>query len=126
MFKRIDHIEIVTTDAEKSLEFYTGILEFAIKSRREMDRPPMKEIIFLELNDTMLELLVMKGVPTVSTEQRVGYRMMAIEVEYMDKAIDYLKSNGVEISGKPRTMVSTKRAEIKDPNGVSIELRQYG
>lgn len=127
MFKRIDHIEIITNNAEKTLGFYTGILEFKIKFRKRIDRPPIEEIIFIELNDTMVEFLVMKDADGVSTGQpRLGYRMMALEVEDMDKAIDYLKDRGVEISQAPVAVGAAKRAVIKDPDGVSIELKQNG
>ncbi len=33
MFKRIDHIEIITGDLEKSVDFYTNILGFKVKDR---------------------------------------------------------------------------------------------
>lgn len=33
MFKRIDHVEIVPRDFEKSLQFYTGILNFKVRER---------------------------------------------------------------------------------------------
>jgi predicted enzyme related to lactoylglutathione lyase len=50
---------------------------------------------------------------------------MAIEVEDMDKAIEFLKSKGVEISRAPMALGKSKRAEIKDPSGFTIELRQW-
>ena len=51
--------------------------------------------------------------------------MIAIEVEDMDKAVEYLKAKGVEISSGPVVLGKSKRAEIKDPDGLSIELRQW-
>ena len=50
---------------------------------------------------------------------------MAIEVDDMDRAIEYLKSKGVSVSWGPVTLGTSKRAEIKDPDGLSIELRQW-
>jgi glyoxylase I family protein len=50
---------------------------------------------------------------------------MAIEVDDMDRAVQYLKGKGVEVSRGPVTLGTSKRAEIKDPDGLSIELRQW-
>ncbi|GEM_PF-6342159 len=37
MFKKIDHIEIVPSNMDRTIEFYTKILEFNTKSRRKME-----------------------------------------------------------------------------------------
>lgn len=51
--------------------------------------------------------------------------MIALEVEDMEKVIKYLTSKGVGISWGPVTLGKSQRAEIKDPDGLSIELRQW-
>jgi hypothetical protein len=51
------------------------------------------------------------------------YRMFALEVEDMDEAIAYLRSKNVEICLEPVNLGKSKRAEIKGPGGLSIELR---
>ncbi|MFL6564556.1 MAG: VOC family protein, partial [Burkholderiales bacterium] len=33
MFKRIDHIELVTAEPERAIDFYTGVLGFRVRSR---------------------------------------------------------------------------------------------
>jgi len=50
--------------------------------------------------------------------------MIALEVDDMDNTVAELKSKGVEIRRGPATIDKSKRAEIKGPNGISIELRQ--
>lgn len=57
MFKRIDHVEIIPGNADVTVNFYTRILNFKIKEQIKIDRPPMKEVIYLELNDTTIELI---------------------------------------------------------------------
>ena len=74
MFKRIDHIELVTADPR---------------------------------------------------EEHLGYRMMALEVESMDKAIDYLAARGVKVVWGPITRPAYARADICDPDGNHIELRHW-
>ncbi len=56
---------------------------------------------------------------------QTGYRMMALEVADMDRALDYLAGKGVAVTWGPVTLGSSKRAEIQDPDGLSIELRQW-
>lgn len=126
MFKRIDHVEITTGNLEKTLSFYTTILGFKVKERNRMDRPPLEEIDYLTLGDTMIEVLAVKDPAPPSTNAwQVGYRMMALEVDDMDRTVAELKGKGVDITRGPVSLGKSKRAEIKDPNGISIELRQW-
>ena len=126
MFKRIDHVEIIPGNTDITINFYTNILNFKVKERKQIDKPPMKEVIFLELHDTTIELVsVQNPSPRSSDPWQIGYRMFALEVEDMDEAIAYLKSKKVEISLEPVNLGKSKRAEIKDPDGLSIELRQW-
>ena len=57
MFKRIDHVEIVPKNAEKTIDFYVNILGFKIKNRKEIKMPRMKEVIYLQLGDTVMEVI---------------------------------------------------------------------
>ena len=125
MFKRIDHVEIVPKDIEETISFYTNILGFKVKERNKMNMPALSEISYLTLGDTMIELLAFKAPPAAPDGPFVGYRLMALEVDDMDKTVEYLKSKGVAITRGPTAMGKTKRAEIKDPSGISIELRQW-
>ncbi|MFC2071379.1 VOC family protein [Chloroflexota bacterium] len=118
MFKRIDHVEIVPGNLERSLKFYTEILGFKVKKR-------METIAWIELNDIEIEMFMVKNPTPVSPDKsQIGYRRIALEVEDVDKAVEYLKTRGVEVEvyqtpGPPET---SKRAKIKDPDGISIEL----
>jgi glyoxylase I family protein len=126
MFKRIDHVEIVTGNIDATLDFYQNVLGFKLKSRMKMDMAPLQEIVFITLGDTMIEVLAVKDPAPASTNSfQAGYRIMAIEVEDMDKAVEFLKSKGVEISRPPMNLGESKRGEIKDNNGFTIELRQW-
>ncbi len=126
MFKKIDHIEIIPQNLEKTLEFYTGILDFKIKQRQKVEVPPLEEIVYIELNGSVIELMKVKNpAPAPQNPWQSGYRMIAIEVEDMNTAVEYLTSKGVEITWGPIVLEKSKRAEIKDPDGLSIELRQW-
>ena len=129
MFKRIDHVEILPSDIERTLKFYIEILGFKIQTRLKLERPPLEEVVFIELGGTSIELFSVKEPAPISIEPwQVSCRRIALEVEDLDKAIEYLKAKGVEISGSPRAVeiLSLRVAEIKDPDGLPIELIQRG
>ena len=49
MFKKIDHIEIIPADINRTIEFYVSVLGFNIKERFPVPMVPMREIAYLEL-----------------------------------------------------------------------------
>jgi glyoxylase I family protein len=125
MFKRIDHVEITVSNLDRSIQFYTDVFGFKMKERLKPSAPEIEEIAFLTLGDTMLELLKMINFAPSPHVSLVGFRYMAIEVDDMDRAIEYLKKKGVEVSKGPVTLPTSKRAEIKDIDGLTVELRQW-
>ena len=126
IFKRIDHVEIVPSDFEKSLAFYRHVLGFSAGERHAVNVPPLREIIYLSLGDTVLELLSVESPEKPpETPWRVGYRMMAIEVEDMEEALSSLAEHDVRPTWGPMDLGGAKRAEIVDPDGLGIELREW-
>lgn len=126
MFKKIDHVEIVPTDIHRTLDFYVSVLGFKIRERFPIPLPPMKEIAYLELGGTVIELISVEG-PAASPRNpwTVGYRAIALEVDSMDAAVKYLKSKDVAITWGPMAAGNSIRAEIQDPDGLPVELRQW-
>jgi glyoxylase I family protein len=130
MFKRIDHVEIVTDQPERTVAFYTDVLGFTVKSRDRIDGSPLgvpMDLVYLDLGGTVVELISYEGaaVEPAPRQEHLGYRMMALEVDDMRAAADYLRSRGVEIVWGPKVRQRYARAEIRDPNGYHIELRQW-
>ena len=131
MFKRIDHVEIVTDQLDRTREFYTEVLGFKVRAADRIDRSSLgvpMDILYLELGGTTVELIAYDGAPVgpVPAGEHLGYRMMALEVDDMQATIEYLKTKGVEITWGPRLREGQyARAEIRDPNGFSIELRHW-
>jgi glyoxylase I family protein len=126
MFRRIDHVEIVPKDLETSIRFYSDVLGFRLKSRRSVSAPPMHEVVYLTLGDTMLELIG-ADVEAVPDPERwsVGFRGMALEVEDMTAALDALGERGIPAVWGPADLGDSFRAEIRDPDGLIVELRQW-
>lgn len=129
MFKRIDHIELVTARPERAVAFYTEVLGFRVRSRASVPATPLGplEIAYLELGGTTVELMCYPQANPAPREagERLGYRMMALEVDDMDAALAYLKAKGIEASWGPKKRPDYARAEIRDPDGNSIELREW-
>lgn len=126
MFKRVDHVEIVPAHPEKTIDFYVNVLGFAVNDRHEVKMPPMKEVIYLALGDTVVEVISAENPgPKSEAAWEVGYRGIALEVEDMAEAVDYLKSKGIAMARGPVDLGDSLRAEIRDPDGLIIELRQW-
>ena len=126
IFKRVDHVEIVPRNAEKTIDFYVNILGFRIKNRNEVKMPPMREVIYLELGDTVIEIISVDDPKSKSeTPWEVGYRGTALEVDDMTKAVDYLKDKGIAMAQGPIDLGDSFRGETRDPDGLIIELRQW-
>jgi glyoxylase I family protein len=129
MFKRIDHIELVTARPERAVAFYTEVLGFRVRSRASVPATPLGplEIAYLELGGTTVELMCYPHADPSPREagERLGWRMMAIEVDDMDAALAYLAGKGVECTWGPKKRPDYARAEIRDPDGNSIELREW-
>lgn len=129
MFKKIDHVEIVTDQADKSVDFYTNVLGFKLRFRDQVPQPGgggSLDIVYLDLGATAIELLsYAKPVDPAPQKLHLGYRMMALEVDDMTKALAYLKTKGVDPVWGPVFREKYARAEIRDPNGYNIELRQW-
>jgi catechol 2,3-dioxygenase-like lactoylglutathione lyase family enzyme len=130
MFKRIGHVEIVTGQLDRTIQFYTAVLGFTVKARDRIERSSLGvpiDLVYLDLGGTTVELIRYEGAavdPAPETEH-LGYRMTALEVDDMQRTADYLRTKGVDIVWGPRVRETYSRAEICDPNGFRIELRQW-
>jgi catechol 2,3-dioxygenase-like lactoylglutathione lyase family enzyme len=125
LFTRIDHVEILPSDFDRSIAFYQDVLEFRLVSRMPVEAGPLKEIAYLKLGDTVIELLNMENPAPAPSLMTVGYRAIALEVESMEAAIAYLHERGIAVTWGPVDLGVSIRAEITDPDGLTIELREW-
>jgi catechol 2,3-dioxygenase-like lactoylglutathione lyase family enzyme len=130
MFKRIDHVEIVTDQLDRTVKFYTDVLGFTVRARDRIERSGLGvpiDLVYLDLGGTTVELIRYDGaaVDPAPQSEHLGYRMIALEVDDMQKTVDYLRTKGVDIVWGPRVRETYSRAEICDPNGYRIELRHW-
>ena len=129
MFKRIDHVELITDEPERTEKFYTDVLGFKARGRNRVPQAnnAVLNLVYLDLGGTTVELMSYEGArPSAApTGLHLGYNLIALEVDDMTKALDYLKRHGVEAVRGPVTLKDSVRAEVTDPNGYHIELRQW-
>jgi len=130
MFKRIDHIELLTEAVEETVAFYVGVLGFHERERRRIPESPSGplDLVYLELGGTTIEVMCypeLKSILPRSAEQRLGWQCLALEVEDMDRALSMLEKKGVKTVWGPLKRPDYARAEIRDPDGNPIELRQW-
>jgi glyoxylase I family protein len=86
------------------------------------------ELVYLELGGTTIEVMCYpeaQSIPPRSTEQRLGWQCLALEVDDIDRALDILEKKGVGVAWGPVKRQDYARAEIRDPDGNPIELRQW-
>jgi len=81
MFKKIDHVEIITDDLERSVDFYTNVLGFTHKLRQHIERSTLGvplDVVLLDLGGTAVELISYTGatVAPSPTGEQLGYRMV--------------------------------------------------
>lgn len=130
MFKRIDHIELLTAAPERTIAFYVGVLGFRERDRKRIPDTPSGplDLVYLELGGTTIEVMCYSQARSIaprSAEQRLGWQCLALEVDDMDRALDLLKGKGIDATWGPVKRPDYARAEIRDPDGNPIELRQW-
>lgn len=130
MFKRIDHIELLTAAPGRTIAFYIDVLGFRERDRGRIPETPSGplDLVYLELGGTTVEVMCYpeaKAIPPRSAEQRLGWQCLALEVDDMDVALAILREKGVAAAWGPVKRQDYARAEIRDPDGNPIELRQW-
>jgi len=130
MFKRIDHVELLTAAPERTIGFYVDVLGFRERERMHIPETPSGplDLVYLELGGTMVEVMCYPketSIPSRSPEQRLGWQCLALEVDDMDGTLTLLEQKGVEVAWGPVKRPDYARAEIRDPDGNPIELRQW-
>src|SRR5246127_4767645 len=127
MFKRIDHVEIVTDQLDRTVQFYTEVLGFTVKARDRIERSGLGvpiDLVYLDLGGTVVELISCESaaIDPAPQNEHLGYRTIALEVNVIQQAADYLRTKGVDIVWGPGVRETYSRAEICGPNGYHIEL----
>lgn len=117
------HTMIRVKDAEKSIKFYTELLNMTIDKRKRLDDC---ELIFLTDEDgvNQLELTYNDETPEGGYELGNGFGHLAFSVKSLDEFTEKLHSLGYKYLYEPYDLngKGTKIAFIQDPDGYEIEM----
>ena len=151
MIKAVDHINIVVSDIERSVKFYTEVLGFEKINVVHLEGDWIDDIVGLKgvnadvafivapEGDPKIELLCYKSpigesLPANSHANTVGLRHIALRVDDIQAAYQKLKDAGVKLESEPIMVPLTTPAEnpirktlfyFYDPDGVLLEIAQY-
>jgi catechol 2,3-dioxygenase-like lactoylglutathione lyase family enzyme len=121
--RKIGHVVIQVRDLERSMKFYTEVLNFRVS-----DRSPEGAVFLTSLGEHHTVGLFPSAGESAATSQKGDVRLhhFAMEVESLDalfEAREYLKERGVPIvfEGRHR-MGGHTSIEFLDPDGFQLEL----
>jgi catechol 2,3-dioxygenase-like lactoylglutathione lyase family enzyme len=144
LFKKIDHVNIVVKDLEKTKEFFVslgfkikhqGVLKGAWLDTLTKLKNVNAEYVALNLHngETNLELLRFINPENLSTcdndvINKTGFRHMAFEVENIEDMVESLKQQHIEFFSEIQTYEPTKKklCYLVGPEGIVLELAEYG
>ena len=151
MIVSVDHINLVVSDLERSVDFYTNVLGFRETQRAELEGEWIETIIGLETVKASVAYVVSPaGQPRLellqyhspigdrfqanSIPNTLGLRHLALSVDNIDSAVQRLREAGTELLSRP-VVVPTDVIQhstgqkilcyFHDPDGVLLELTEY-
>ena len=132
MIRQLAHLNFVTNDLSKIIDFYVNKLGMKVKFTLDnRDGQPFGYYFecgnstFLEFFDQAMAAEVWGGkVEDLAIGTR--YKHFCLEVIGLDEFCKELKSKGVYVSEISMGMDNSRQAWIADPDGNQIELMEYG
>ena len=132
MIRKLAHLNFVTNDLEKIIDFYVNKLGLKVKFTLDnKDSKPFGyyfacgDTTFLEFFDQKMAVDMWGG---KVEELNIGtrYRHFCLEVTAIEEFCQMLKDKGVQVSPITMGMDNSRQAWIADPDGNAIELMEYG
>lgn len=120
---KIGHVVLMSTDLERSVRFYTGVLGFRVSD--VYPETMMKgRMVFMRCAADHHGVALVGAAPGASPQHELHH--MAFEVATLDEvfaARDWLKQNGVKIEFEGRRRAGCQVAvEFRDPDGHWLEI----
>jgi catechol 2,3-dioxygenase-like lactoylglutathione lyase family enzyme len=151
MINAIDHLNIVVSDLDRSVEFYTEVLGFEKINTVHLEGEWIDSIVGLKgvnadvafiiapEGEPKIELLCYKtpigdSIPANSLANTIGLRHIALRVDNIQEAAQQLKNAGVKLLSEPIAVPATLAAQnpvrktlcyFHDPDGVLLEIAEY-
>lgn len=131
MIRKLAHINFVTNDLEKIIDFYVNKLGLQIKFTLDNQEGKPFGYYFACGDTTFLEFFDQKMAAEVwggkVEELNIGtrYRHFCLEVTGLEEFCSRLREKGVSVSEISLGMDHSYQAWIADPDGNQIELMEY-
>ncbi len=131
MIRKLAHLNFVTNDLSRIIDFYFNRLGMKVKFTLDNDRGQPFGYYFECGDSTFLEFFDQKMASEVwggkVEELTLGtrYKHFCLEVTGLDEYCKSLKSRGVEVTDISMGMDNSRQAWITDPDGNQIELMEY-
>jgi catechol 2,3-dioxygenase-like lactoylglutathione lyase family enzyme len=132
MIRQLAHLNFVTNDLSKIIDFYVNKLGLQVKfTLNNREGKPFGYYFacgattFLEFFDQALAAEMWGG---KVEELNIGtrYRHFCLEVTGLQEFCQTLQSRGVQVTPISLGMDNSRQAWIVDPDGNAIELMEYG
>ncbi|HEX5046733.1 MAG TPA: VOC family protein [Gammaproteobacteria bacterium] len=116
----LNHVGLVVPDYDKAFAYYTQKLGFReAYTLRRADGGV--QLSYLQLNrNTFVELI------PAGANQPPGITHFGIEVEDLDAEVATLRAAGLTVADPGLTPAKARFVRVNDPNGVQIEIMQFG
>jgi catechol 2,3-dioxygenase-like lactoylglutathione lyase family enzyme len=131
VIRKLAHINFVTNDLEKIIDFYVNKLGMKVKFTLDNKEGKPFGYYFTCGDTTFLEFFDQKMAAEVwggsVQELNIGtrYKHFCLEVTGLEEFCKTLKERGVEVTDIKLGMDNSYQAWIKDPDGNEIELMEY-
>ena len=132
MIRQLAHLNFVTNDLERIIDFYVNKLGLKVKfTLNNKENQPFGyyfecgQATFLEFFDQVLAVKEWGG----TVDALIGgtrYKHFCLEVTGLDEYCQKLRGLGVAVTGITTGMDNSRQAWIADPDGNAIELMEYG
>jgi lactoylglutathione lyase len=132
MIRQLAHLNFVTNDLSKIIDFYVNKLGMKVKFTLDNEQGQPFGYYFECGNSTFLEFFDQAMAAEVwggKVEELVigtRYKHFCLEVTGLDEYCRRLKSNGVNVTDISIGMDNSRQAWTADPDGNQIELMEYG
>jgi len=125
MSSRMNHIAVEVSDAEKSADFYCGLLGFTRGDKFEFAERG-RTIIFVQLGETCLELLQDAEYEAhVAQPKMLGFKHLCLQTDDVDAEVERLRAAGVKITMEPfDTQINSRISFFEDPDGLMLGFWQ--
>lgn len=124
MLTKQHHIAIISSNYEKSLDFYKKIGFSVVRDVCRADRED--RLTMLRSGDITLELFTRPHAPSRPTmPEALGLRHLAFRVEDVEKTAAWLQGMGIETEPiREDTINGGRMTFFRDPDGLPLELHE--